>query len=112
MNRILAIFLITILFCSFTNAQNYKSKIDSLNVVLSSLEQSKLELESQLESYKLKWVSQQIKSTAIPELSDNEKVIHHSAMSLSYNEEYDQNSVIKLLGLNQDPFYAVVCSRL
>ena len=77
-------------FCSFTNAQNYKSKIDSLNAVLSSLEQSKLELEAQLESYKLKWVSQQIKATAIPELSDNEKVIHHSAMSLSYNEEYEQ----------------------
>lgn len=90
MNRILAIFLIFTLFCSFANAQNYKSKIDSLNGVLSSLERSKLELESKLEAYKLKWVSQQIKAIAIPELRDAEKVIHHSAMSLSYNEEYEQ----------------------
>lgn len=43
-----------------------------------------------LESLKLKWIQEQIKSKALPEINRDGFLVHHSAMSLFYSPEHEQ----------------------
>ena len=71
-------------------SQNYSKTIDSLENIVQGLEQKKSGILVEIEKLKLKKVSNQIQKIAIPKTNSNEQVIHHSAMSLSYNEKHEQ----------------------
>ena len=88
--KFLFFFIQLLLAQGFIYGQNYQKSIDSLEHLIEGLESRKIELETELEDKKLFWVSQQIKKYALPAPIKGEQVVHHSAMSLSYNEEHEQ----------------------
>jgi endonuclease G len=61
---------------SETRLQHLK---DSQEVILKSLE-----------NLKLKWIQEQIKNRALPEINRDGFLVHHSAMSLFYSPEHEQ----------------------
>ena len=90
----LSIFLLPLVLFS----QDYSIKIDSLERILNNIEQRKAGLLADIEKIKLKRVASQIQKVALPKNDKKHKVIHHSAMSLSYNEEHEQaNWVVHMI---------------
>lgn len=51
---------------------------------------SQISLQKKLEVFKLKWIGEQIQSTALPKINKDGFLIHHSAMSLFYSPEHEQ----------------------
>ncbi len=66
---------------------------DSIELLEQSIDQYNNTIDdifSELEVLKLKRISQTIKEWALPYYRSDEQIIHHSAFSLSYNEEHEQ----------------------
>lgn len=66
---------------------------DSIKILEQSVEQYKDAMDGifdDLEELKLKKIQQTIQDWAMPYFKSDEQVVHHSAMSLSYNEEHEQ----------------------
>lgn len=91
MNRIsLIIFFLSTLYIGSLHAQELEVQIAKLTEEVSNSEEFREDLVDKLKELKLKKVQQDIQSYVLPELEAGEEVIHHSAMSLVYDEQHEQ----------------------
>ncbi|MEL6191430.1 MAG: DNA/RNA non-specific endonuclease [Bacteroidota bacterium] len=91
MNRIfLTISLFSILLMGALHAQELEVQIAKLTEEVSNSEEYREDLVDKLKELKLKKVQQDIQSYVLPELEAGEEVIHHTAMSLVYDEQHEQ----------------------
>ena len=78
----------------FTNctlySQDLKNKIDSIQNEIQKLEEKKDNLISYINKIKLKKVHNDLIKIGLPSHSSKDVIIHHSALSLSYNEKHEQ----------------------
>lgn len=83
--------LLACLFLStFTFAQVEDAEIDAINRQLDSIENVKMSLIEQMEVIKLQWIQKEMKKIGLPTCSEEQDIIEHSALTLSYNEEHEQ----------------------
>lgn len=83
-------FTFIFLASSLIHAQTIEEKINHLTNEIEQLEQQKHSLYKELETYKLAKLHEDLNKVGLPKTNPNEKVIHHSAMSLVYSEKHEQ----------------------
>jgi len=70
--------------------QDYRAKMQHVNVEIESLDQKKDSLLQLYDSYRLYQVIADLKKWGLPSTSPSEKIIYHSAYALVYDEPYEQ----------------------
>ena len=75
---------------AFIFTQEFDTEIRVLEKKLELVRAQEKELESELEDVKLKRLRYDLERFGLPSLKSGETVIHHSAMSLVYDEEHEQ----------------------
>ncbi|MBW6482729.1 MAG: DNA/RNA non-specific endonuclease [Vicingaceae bacterium] len=86
-----SLFFSLIFFISISvSAQTSEEKINTLTEELNKLDQQKEEVYKELENFKLEKIQKDLKKIGLPKTTDNEEIIHHSAMSLVYSEAHEQ----------------------
>ena len=87
--KLTLIFLI-IFYSSFSIAQNNDSRIDSIQKKLKEIDLEREQLLSDIKIIKLSYIHDDLVKNGLPFVNENEDIIHHSALSLSYNETHEQ----------------------
>ena len=72
------------------SAQDKKQELQSLNAELSNLKAQEEKLMAKIEGLKLELLRTDLYGIGLPAVNPGEEVIHHSAMSLVYDEEHEQ----------------------
>ena len=86
-----SLFFPLIFFISISvSAQTSEEKINTLTEELNKLDQQKEQVYKKLETFKLEKIQEDLKKIGLPKTTDNEEIIHHSAMSLVYSEQHEQ----------------------
>ena len=75
---------------SISFGQAVSDEIRTLNKQLDSIEKAKTVLIQKKEVLQLEWIQDEIVSVGLPKRNQNEEIIEHSAMMLSYNEDHEQ----------------------
>lgn len=82
--------LLHLLCATFIHAQGIEDQINNINQQLLELETSQTNLQSQLESLKLRWIQAEIGKVGVPITNTQQEVVNHLAYQFSYNEEHEQ----------------------
>ncbi|MCF6366442.1 MAG: DNA/RNA non-specific endonuclease [Bacteroidales bacterium] len=83
------IFLI-IFLSSIGIAQNNEEKIDSIKRIVKKVELERELLLSEIKGIRLNIIQKDLLENGMPAIKEGEEIIHHSALSLSYNEKHEQ----------------------
>ena len=86
------IFLISfcLLFTTFLAAQSLSEQLLALEKQVEELDLQKAEVLLNIEDTKLKILHEQLITSGLPNISEQETIIHHAAMSLVYSEKHEQ----------------------
>ncbi len=102
------IFFFGLLFTPIiTLSQNLKTDIDLLEDSISIHENVIDHIFGKLEELKLRQIKQDILKYGLPASLPNEEVVHHTAFSLSYNEEHEQANWVAHI-ITKDVLYGAV----
>lgn len=83
-------FIVLILFVNVGFGQILNPEITALKQQLDSNELAKAEILNRLEALKLEWIQSEMARVGYPQSSQEETLIKHAALTLSYNEAHEQ----------------------
>ena len=79
-----------LILSSVTFGQNVDAEIKTVNDQLDSIENVRLQLTQRMQVLKQTWIQQKLDAVGVPIKENDEDVITHAAMRLSYNEKHEQ----------------------
>jgi len=86
----ISLFFILIFFANFLFAQNKEQRIDEIKGKIKLIENKKDSLLSEIKMIRLRTIQEDLKKYGLPKGKNDNQVIFHKAMVLSYNEKHEQ----------------------
>ncbi len=88
--RLLLLFCFICSTTAILAQQTPEEKLQKLDKDLEAIKAKEIQIHQQIETIKLDILRNDLTEVGIPAFNEDEKVIHHSAMSLVYNERHEQ----------------------